>query len=35
MIDTYLQRLRARRLITEPSRGTVRASDALFDGGTP
>jgi hypothetical protein len=31
--DTYLQRLRARHLITEPGRGLVRASDALFDGG--
>ncbi len=29
--DTYLQRLRSRRLITEPGRGLVRASDALFD----
>lgn len=28
--DTYLQRLRSRQLITEPSRGLVRASEALF-----
>lgn len=31
--DTYLQRLRARQLIEEPSRGAVRASPSLFDGG--
>jgi len=28
--DTYLQRLRARSLITEPARGIVRATDNLF-----
>lgn len=28
--DTYLQRLRARHLITEPVRGHVRAAEALF-----
>lgn len=33
--DTYLQKLRARQLITEPSRGQVRASELLFDGGAP
>jgi hypothetical protein len=28
--DTYLQRLRSRHLITEPTRGMVRASEELF-----
>lgn len=28
--DSYLQRLRAKQLITEPSRGEVRASEELF-----
>jgi hypothetical protein len=28
--DTYLQRLRSRRLVTEEGRGQVRASDMLF-----
>jgi uncharacterized protein len=31
--DTYLQKLRARQLITEPTSGEARASDLLFDGG--
>lgn len=30
--DTYLQKLRARKLITEPSRRLVKASDMLFEG---
>jgi hypothetical protein len=28
--DAYLQRMRAKQLITEPSRGEVRASEELF-----
>lgn len=31
--NTYIQRLRARELITEPGGGVVRASDTLFLGG--
>lgn len=29
--DAYLARMRAKQIITEPSRGEVRASDTLFD----
>jgi hypothetical protein len=29
--DSYLQRLKARQLVTESGRGAVRASDMLFD----
>jgi hypothetical protein len=28
--DAYLQRLRAKELVTEPARGQVKASDNLF-----